>query len=68
MRDRENRVRGCMGASTLIKGEKTIKETLFLERVRRLNKPLEGKKGPIISHIKFELNFNAETLLDLFYK
>lgn len=38
------------------------------ECVWRLNKPLEEKKGPIISCIKFELNFNAETLLDLFYK
>lgn len=56
-----------MRACTLIKGERRIKEILFGMCVK-IKQTFRRKKGPIISCIKFELNFNAETLLDLFYK
>lgn len=56
-----------MGACTLIKGKEGIREILFGMCVK-IKQTFRRKKGPIISCIKFELHFNAETLLDLFYK
>jgi len=56
-----------MRACILIKGERRIKETLFGMCVK-IKQTFRRKKGPIISCIKFEVNFNVETLLDLFYK
>lgn len=56
-----------MRACTLIKGETGIKE-IFFGMCVKIKQTFRRKKGPIISCIKFELNFNAETLLDLFYK
>lgn len=56
-----------MRACTLIKGERRIKEILFGVHVK-IKQTFRRKKGPIISRIKFELKFNAETLLDLSYK
>lgn len=57
-----------MSACTLIKGEKRIKEIFFFGMCVKIKQTFRRKKGPIISCIKIELNFNAETLLDLFYK
>lgn len=56
-----------MRACTLIKGERRIKEILFGMRVK-IKQTFRRKKAPIISCIRFELNFNAATLLDLSYK
>lgn len=50
-----------------LKGKRGSKR-FYLACVWRLNKPLEEKKGPITFCVKFELNFNVDTLLDLFYK
>lgn len=63
----ETEVGGGVRACTLIKGEKGIKGALFGMCVK-IKQTFRRKKGPIISCIKFELKFNAETLLDLFYK